>query len=221
MRGAAIGWRTTERASPGFSDIRERGFLPLIAREVPIACTRFVIVSAGAISHGRVAPVVHSNLQQCARRKSGADHYRTAFKMTGRKRCPRRRSPEMPDLLGELPHAQNYHAVIFGICEWNRKVRIGAEPGTTEVKASANIAAIIIQDNIFPIDFAGQLRPRNFNLRFLESMHASVSHCDSPQHCGIEIRRFGDRVNVARFEAHFRRKARFRLGKTQSAEQKD
>jgi hypothetical protein len=127
----------------------------------------------------------------------------------------------MPDPLGALPHAQNYNAAIFGICEWNRKVRIGAEPGIAAVQASANIAAVIIQDNIFPVDFAGELRSRNFNLCFLERSHASIGHSDSPEHYGVEIRRFGDCINVAGFKAHFSRDARVRPGKTQNAEQKD
>src|SRR5437763_9524008 len=84
---------------------------------------------------------------------------------------------------------------------------VSSEPRNPAIESSAYIAAIAVEDYIFPIHSAGQPRLRNFNLRFLETRHASIRYGDSPHHGRREIRRLGDGINVTGFEFHFRRNA--------------
>jgi hypothetical protein len=55
-----IPWALELRAS----NVREGGFLPLVGREVPVAGTGFVVVSAGSVRDGRSSPIIHAYLQE-------------------------------------------------------------------------------------------------------------------------------------------------------------
>lgn len=67
------------------------------------------------------------------------------------------------------------------------------------------MAAIVIQNDIFPVHAASEFGASNFYLRFFESRQASIRNRDSPQHCGGELRRLRPGVNVARLVGNFRR----------------
>src|SRR5438067_13254268 len=105
--------------------VREYGVLPIRRREIPFARPRFMIVATGTVINRRIAPVIHSHLQQCAARNSCPNPDGAAFQMPRRKLRPRRCSPKMPNPVRALPDAQNYAVMIVRIGERHGIARIG------------------------------------------------------------------------------------------------
>jgi len=112
-------------------NIRERGFLPIFRGEVPIAGAGFVIVAAGAVSNGGVAPIIHAHLQKGSARDSDAGLYGAAFEMACGECGAGGRAPEMPDAVGVLADSENYRFAIFRIRQREGIVDVGGEPGMT------------------------------------------------------------------------------------------
>jgi hypothetical protein len=71
------------------------------------------------------------------------------------------------------------------------------------VEAAADIATIVIEGHVTAIHAAGERGMRNFNLRFLVSVDASVGDSDSPEHDGGEIGWLRDGVDVPRLIPDF------------------
>src|SRR5437870_1572674 len=94
--GCFLGWCVSTCLELRPSVITEHDVLPLIRRKIPVACARLVVISAGAIRHGRRAPVVESHLQQSSLRNSDACSRRAAFDFTFGHSRSWRRTPEVP-----------------------------------------------------------------------------------------------------------------------------
>ena len=201
--------------------ICEDGLLPIVRGEIPVAGAGFVVVAAGAVSDGWVAPVTHAHLQQGSAGDFYLGLYRAAFEMAGRESGAGGCAPEMPDSVGILADAEDYGAAVFMYIRggWD----LGAEPGVTAVKASANVAAIVIQDEGFSIYGAGELGAGDFDLRIFISWDTGVGDGDAPQRCRSEIRRLGDGIDVSGFVADFIRDAGVSLGEREewNKEQQD
>ena len=91
--------------------------------------------------------------------------------------------------------------------ERDRVVRIGAEPGMPAAKAAADIATIVVKGHVTDVHAAVERGMRNFNLRFLISVDASVGDSDSPEHGRGEIGWLRDAVNVPGLTPDFIRNA--------------
>jgi len=63
-------------------------------------------------------------------------------------------------------------------------------------RSTANCPVIVIQNDIFAINPAGQFRVRNFDLCLLISRDTSIGDSDSPKHGRGEIRWLRDGVHV-------------------------
>ena len=59
--------------------ICEDGFLPILRRKIPVAGSGLVIVAAGAVPDGWVAPVIHAHLEQSSAGDSYLGFYGAAF----------------------------------------------------------------------------------------------------------------------------------------------
>src|SRR2546430_1198767 len=129
--------------------------------------------------------------------------YRTAFEISPRNYHSGRCSPKMPNTIGLLPNPEPHSAVVIRVGNGKRRMRVSSEPRNAAIESPAKLAAIVVEDYVFPVHSAGQPRLRNFNLRFLETRDASVRYGDSPQHGRCEIRRLRNGIDVAGFEFHF------------------
>jgi len=78
--------------------------------------------------------------------------------------------------------------MVLGTGGLDRVESVSAEPGMPAVEAAADIATIVIEGHVTAIHAAGERGMRNFNLRFLVSVDASVGDSDSPEHDGGENR---------------------------------
>jgi hypothetical protein len=59
-------------------------------------------------------------------------------------------------------------------------MRVSSEPWNAPIQSSANLATIMVEDYIFPVDSAREPRLCNFNLRFAEFGRASIRDRNSP-----------------------------------------
>jgi hypothetical protein len=102
----------------------------------------------------------------------------------------------MPDSVGTLSNAEHngvVRLIILGtvifwtIVFWtivgygHGLMLIGAEPGLATVEATANVAAIIVEDDVFAVNAAGELSPGDFHLCGFVAWDASVSDGYAPQ----------------------------------------
>jgi hypothetical protein len=78
-------------------------------------------------------------------------------------------------------------------------VLIGAKPWVAAVESAANVAAVAIEDYVFAIHTASELRRGNFYFGGFVPRDAGVGDCDSPQHGGFEAARGGNGIHVAGF----------------------
>ena len=114
----------------------------------------------------------------------------------------------MPDAIRALADFE-HNRVVFCVVDYGQRiVLIGAEPRLSAVESAANVADVVIEDHVFAIHPAGELRPGNFYFRGLIIWNAGVGDCDSPQQGGFEIAGRGNRVHIAGFVADLRGDAR-------------
>jgi len=113
----------------------------------------------------------------------------------------------MPDTVGAGSDPENYRATTLGVDDRHGIVDIGAKPGVAAVETSANVAAVVVQDDVFSICAAGELGVGDFDGSVLEARLAGVGDGNPPKHCRSEIRGLGNRIAVSRFVADFVRNA--------------
>lgn len=80
---------------------------------------------------------------------------------------------------------------------------VGGKPRLSGVEPSAQFSGVIIQDNVFAIDAAGQASPGDFHFSRFVSGYPGVGDCDAPEAGGSEAGRGGRRIHVSGFVAHF------------------
>jgi len=97
--------------------------------------------------------------------------------------------------------------MVLGTGERDRIVGVSAEPRMSAVEAATDISSIIVKGHVTAVHAAGQRGMRNFNLRFLISVDASVGDSDSPEHGRGEIGWLRDAVNVSGLIPDFIRNA--------------
>src|SRR3954467_7053353 len=95
---------------------------------------------------------------------------------------------------------------------------VSSEPWNATIQSSPNLTTIVVKDYIFPIHSAGEPRLCNFNLRFLETGHASICYGNSPQRRRGKICRSGYRINVAGFKFHLCRNPRVGLSEARGGD---
>jgi len=61
-------------------------------------------------------------------------------------------------------------------------VLVDAKPRYTTVESTANVAAVVVEDYVFAIYSASELRRRYFYFGGFVAWNACVGDCDSPQH---------------------------------------
>ena len=190
------------------ADVGERYFLPLGRGEIPIASAGFVIVPAGAVRNSRREPVVHSHLQQCTGRNSDPGSNRTALESAQGQCSARRWAPEMPNAISALSHTQ-HRRVRCGIKVQGHGIMcVRAKPWLAPVESSLNLAAVIIEDNLFAVDPARQPGPGHFNQRRFAARHSRVRDRDAPEPRRSKPGRPRDWIHISRFVTHFIRNAR-------------
>ncbi len=116
----------------------------------------------------------------------------------------------MPDAIRTSSEVQNYR-VLWGVGKRDGSMRISAKPGMAAIEASANVSAIVVQNDvvificvsILADHSAGELGVGNLYLRLFVSRDTRVRNCNSPEHGGVELLRLGNRIDVPGFVADF------------------
>ena len=153
-------------------------------------------------------PVVHPHLQQCAGRNPDPGPNGAAFELAQRQRGARRWAPEMPYPVGALSHSAAPRRGLRIIGQGHGIMRVSAKPGLAPIKASAHLAAVIIEDNLPAVDPAGQPGPRDFHLRRFVARHPRVRNRDTPEPRRTEVGRCGHRIHISGLVTHFIRNSR-------------
>src|SRR5450432_1152056 len=111
-------------------------------------------------------------------------------------------APKMPDAVGILADTEDDGFAIFRMSQREGIVGVGAEPGVAAIEASADGGVVVVDNDVFAIDPAGELGAGDLDLRVLISGDAGVGDGDSPEQGGGEIRGLG-RIDVSGFVADF------------------
>ena len=63
----------------------------------------------------------------------------------------------------------------------NGVVGVAGKPGVALVEAAANLAGIVVEDNLPAVDLAGQPGPRDLDLGRFVARHPRVGNRDAPE----------------------------------------
>jgi len=181
--------------------------LPLAGREIPIAGAGFMIVAAGAVLDRGIVPVIEADLQHCTPGNLCPHTDGTAFEMTDGNRGAGRIRPEVPDAVWVLADTENHRTVVFRVGQRHGIVSVGAKPRKAAIKAAPDIARVVVEYHVLPVNMTGQLRVLNFYLRMFITGNARIGDGYAPEHRGRKIGRPADRVDVTLLVANFRRNA--------------
>src|SRR5579884_1766558 len=136
------------------AEIGKEGLLPSLGREVPIACAGFVVV-AGGIRDGGAAPIIHAHLQQSAVGNLDPGSCGAAFELATGERRARRGAPEMPDAIGPLADIEDDGVARRVVRDRHGLEAVAGKPGLADIKPAAELAGVIVQDDVVAVNAAG------------------------------------------------------------------
>jgi len=109
----------------------------------------------------------------------------------------------MPDAIGPLTDSE-HDELIYEVTGHGHEFRLVAtEPGIAAIEAAAEVAAVVVEDDISAIGAARELGRGNLNRGGLIARDPRIRDGDSSKHGGCETAGHGNGVHVTRLEADF------------------